>query len=189
MKKINRFILSWGLILILITGCGNDNAGHTTKNNNVDDVLNQQINNTENTTEDTTENTTENTKENTTGMQDTDIDYDLTQMGSDMIYATVYQLMVNPNDYIGKTIKMNGLYYAAYYEPTGQYYHYCIIKDATACCAQGMEFVWDNGNHKYPDDYPEDYSEITVTGTFETYQEDNDSNLYCRLSNAAMETN
>ncbi len=116
------------------------------------------------------------------------IDYDLTAMGSDMIYATVYQLMINPEEYVGKTIRMEGTYYATYYEPTAKYYHYVIIEDATACCAQGLEFIWEDGSHAYPEEYPEDEAEVTVTGTFETYKEEGDENLYCRLRDASLET-
>ena len=49
-------------------------------------------------------------------------------------------------------------------------YHACIIPDATACCAQGIEFVWE-GDHVWPDDYPEEGADIIVTGRLETYDE------------------
>lgn len=120
-------------------------------------------------------------------MDNASVDYDLTAMNSDMVYATVYQMMADPDSYIGKTIRMDGLYYASYYEPTGQYYHYCIIQDATACCAQGLEFVWGDGDHIYPDEYPEEDASVVVQGVFETYQESNDENLYCRLKDATLE--
>ena len=80
----------------------------------------------------------------------TTVDYDLTQMSSDMVYATVYQLMVKPDEYVGKTFRIDGNFYATYYEPTQKYYFYCVIQDATACCAQGLEFLWDDGTHVYP---------------------------------------
>ena len=47
-----------------------------------------------------------------------------------------------------------------------------IIQDATACCAQGMEFVLTD-EYSYPDDYPDEGSEITVMAVFDTYQEGN----------------
>lgn len=114
-------------------------------------------------------------------------DYDLTTMSGDMVYATVYQMMTNPDKYVGKVFKMDGTFYSSYYNSTDKYYHYCIIQDATACCAQGMEFVWDDDSHVYPDDYPAENSNIVVTGVFETYREDGDKNLYCRLSDASLE--
>ena len=70
-----------------------------------------------------------------------DVDYDLTNMNKDMVYATFYQLMVEPDKYIGKTLCIDGLYYTGQNEKTGTYYHYSIIKDALACCSQGLEFV------------------------------------------------
>ena len=115
------------------------------------------------------------------------VDYDLTQMSSEMIYATVYQMMMTPDAYEGKTFRIDGTFYASYYEPTQQYYYYCVIQDATACCAQGLEFVWEDGSHSYPEEYPEEYAEIVVEGTFETYREEGDDGLYCRLRDAKLE--
>ena len=100
------------------------------------------------------------------------VDYDLTQMNKDMIYATIYQLMVDPYTYVGKRYKIEGDFYRAYDEDTGAEYNYCIVRDAMACCAQGLEFLCD-------DDLPEDGTSLTVEGTFETYTEN--GILYCRL--------
>ena len=66
----------------------------------------------------------------------------------------------------------------------GQIYFACIIADATACCSQGLEFVL-AGEHIYPDDYPELGSEITVVGTFQTYEEN--GYMYCHLIDAELE--
>ncbi len=139
------------------------------------------------TTEDTSENETAILTE--TGSQtETGVDYDLTTMSKSMVYATVYQLMIDPDSYRGKTFRIMGDYYATYYEPTGKYYHYCVIQDATACCAQGLEFVWGDGSHVYPDEYPAENTSIVVQGVFETYKEDDNSPVqYCRLVDATME--
>ena len=56
-------------------------------------------------------------------------------------------------------------------------YYVCIVQDATACCAQGLEFALSE-NRVYPDDYPDPGSEITVIGTFDTYSEEVDGNTY-----------
>ena len=42
------------------------------------------------------------------------VDVDLTLMGSDLVYATVYQMMSKPEEYEGKTIRIEGKYYASY---------------------------------------------------------------------------
>ena len=115
-----------------------------------------------------------------------DVDVDLTTMNSDMIYATVYEMMTEPENYEGKKIRLAGNYQVTFYDATQQYYHYALIQDAAACCAQGLEFVWDDGSHVYPDEYPEDYDDILVVGTFETYTEEGDENLYCHLKDATL---
>ena len=190
------------LCIFLITGCSNrkNTDGKSVNNtNSVDKVIDNQIENEDNKTEITESEDPASTielNENTEGtiseaedVRNTDgtVDYDLTQMNSDMVYATVYQMMVAPEEYEGKTFRIAGNFYATYYEAAKKYYFYCIIQDATACCAQGMEFVWDDGSHTYPDDYPEENAEIIVEGTFETYKEEGDSNLYCRLSDATLQ--
>ena len=47
----------------------------------------------------------------------------------------------------------------------------CVVADATACCAEGIEFVCGDGS-VYPQDYPEIGTEITVTGTFQIDEEE-----------------
>ncbi|MCL1809697.1 MAG: hypothetical protein FWG42_08075 [Clostridiales bacterium] len=98
------------------------------------------------------------------------VDIDLTQMSSTMVYGEVYSIMACPDDYLGKTIKAKGPYSAQYYDVTDKYYHYLVVADSTACCSQGIEFVW-NGDHNYPEDYPEEEEEIEITGVFGSYDE------------------
>lgn len=190
------------LCILLITGCSNKkgtNGKGVNNTNSIEKVIDNQIANEDGKTE-TTESEKassdvesnkdiEDTISGAENVRDTDetVDYDLTQMSSDMVYATVYQMMVTPEEYEGKTFRIDGNFYATYYEATKKYYFYCIIQDATACCAQGMEFIWDDGSHIYPDEYPEDNAEIVVEGTFEIYREDGDENLYCRLSDAILQ--
>ncbi|CDB29299.1 uncharacterized protein BN490_00037 [Firmicutes bacterium CAG:137] len=117
------------------------------------------------------------------------IDVDLTKLSSTMVYSEVYNMMYTPDDYIGKTVKMKGQFAIGYVyntdgtpdESTARFA--CVIADATACCSQGLEFIL-TGEHTYPDDYPELGNEITVTGTFELYEEDGFQ--YCRLADAEM---
>ncbi len=99
---------------------------------------------------------------------------DLTMLSSTMMYAEVYNIMMEPDRYIGKTIRMNRPYYASYFEDTEQYYHFVIIEDATACCQEGLEFTW-KGDYKYPDDYPVDGTIIEISGVLESYDENGDT--------------
>lgn len=108
---------------------------------------------------------------------------DLTVLSSTMVYSEVYNMMVMPENYVGKTVKIDGAF--AVYEGDNRNYYACVIADATACCSQGIEFVW-NGEHSYPEDYPELGSEIIVQGIFDTYEED--GYLYCQLIDAEVDS-
>ena len=104
------------------------------------------------------------------------VDVDLTVLSSTMVYSEVYNMLYfYPEDYYGKTVKAHGIF-AIYQmvvdgvtQPDPVAYA-CIIADATACCAEGMEFVLE-GDYTYPDDYPELGAEITVIGEFQSYEE------------------
>lgn len=52
-----------------------------------------------------------------------------------------------------------------------------------ACCSQGIQFVPED-DLTYPDDFPEDGTEIMVIGRFETYEEN--GYTYCYLADAQM---
>ncbi len=106
------------------------------------------------------------------------VDVDLTQLSSTMVYSEVYAMVYEPEQYIGKTVKMHGLF--ATQEYNGERLYACIVQDATACCAQGLEFELAE-ELVYPDDYPEPGEEITVIGTFDTYKEEHDGNFYIYL--------
>ena len=109
------------------------------------------------------------------------VDVDLTALSSTMVYAEVYSMMSVPEEYIGKTVKMDGLFVVYRDEESEQYYYACLILDATACCAQGLEFALKEEG-TFPEDYPEVGSPISVRGTFDTYREG--ETTYCRLRDA-----
>ncbi|MDD3832015.1 MAG: hypothetical protein PHW00_05120 [Clostridia bacterium] len=104
------------------------------------------------------------------------VDYDLSAMGKSMAYSTVVNVKENPLGYIGKTFKVSGVYKASFYDVTQQYYHYILIIDSTACCQTAIEFVY-NGK-TYPTDFPSIDANITIEGTFGSYQEE-DITYYC----------
>lgn len=98
-------------------------------------------------------------------------DLDLSKLSGTVVYSQVYNMMAEPDAYLGQVIKMAG-YYSAYEDKErGVVYHACVIPDATACCAQGIEFIW-NGEHSWLADYPDEGTDIVVTGRLESYLED-----------------
>ena len=196
MKRTGIGILLLAAV-VLISGCGKqtDNGKGINNGKTVDKVIESQVKKEEQkeTEESTKEDTQKNDQQNTdtqtpesvqgsVNAPEASVDVDLSVMDSDMIYATVYQMMSDPEQYVGKTFRIEGKFYVTYDEMTKNQYYYCVIKDATECCAQGLEFVWGDGSHIYPDEYPTDGTEVVVDGTFELYME-NDSR-YCRLANA-----
>ena len=109
------------------------------------------------------------------------VDVDLTALSSTMVYAEVYNMLVNPDEYIGKTIKMAGAFEIYQLVTDGVLVedpvaYACIIEDATACCTEGIEFVLADAR-TYPDDYPPLGTQITVTGEWQPY-EDNGETWY-----------
>jgi hypothetical protein len=95
---------------------------------------------------------------------------DLTEMSATMVYAEVFNMVTESDDYLGRTIKVRGPYSPLYYDETGDYYHYVEITDATGCCPQGLEFIW-SGEHAYPEDYPPERTDVELTGVWKSYQE------------------
>lgn len=104
------------------------------------------------------------------------VDVDLTVLSSTMVYSEVYNMLYNdPAHYLGKTVKARGTFSIYQLVTDGVLQpdpvaYACIIADATACCAEGMEFV-PEGDLTYPEDYPELGAEITVIGEFQSYEE------------------
>ena len=109
------------------------------------------------------------------------IDVDLNNLNANVVYAQVFQMMTEPDKFIGKRIRMSGqfnVYAAQEGNPSGVTEYYAIIiVDAQACCQQGIEFVWPG--HTYPEGFPEVKSNASVTGIFEVYEEN--GKKYCRL--------
>lgn len=120
------------------------------------------------------------TKATETTIEAKSVDLDLTKLSSTLIYSEVYNMLITPDDYKGKIIKMKGQFNQYTDDETGKIYNSVIIPDATACCQQGLEFeLSDKTNPNF-----EQNTEITVVGTFDTYSDG--KFLYCYLKNAKI---
>ena len=116
--------------------------------------------------------------------EDGKVDYDLSSMGSDLVYATIYQMMIDPKSYVGKSFKVTGNYYSSYSKENDQYYHFCMVKDAAACCAQGLELLWADESMNRHENCSDEEALVTVEGVFETYEEG--QNTYGRLKDVRL---
>ena len=99
------------------------------------------------------------------------------------MFTDIADMVQNPADYEGKTVKITGTFAVMEGEQEGEYYFGCLVKNGDGDLTQGLEFVL-SGEHAYPEDYPQEGAEITVEGVFETYIEGD--KLFCRLTDASM---
>lgn len=194
-QHIRKRVLLASVLFFVITGCGSSTPAPQTKpisdnsNNQVKSVIESQISQSAQTTpvsdatqqkNDALEKYPANTLEIRLGDNDKDVDIDVSGMNADMTYAVVFDMVNNPDKYIGKTICIKGTSASMFFEPTGITYHTVMITDALACCQNGMEYKCGDDN------YVADGSEVYVTGTFNTYTEtiDNITTYYVRLENS-----
>lgn len=103
--------------------------------------------------------------QNSTSSDGSKIDYDLSSMNANMVYAEVFNMMAEPEIYDEKTVRMKGKFAAYPNSPTanGGTAYAVIITDALACCQTGIEFKYDFGG-----EVPKEGKEITVTGRYVT---------------------
>lgn len=180
MKRIISIVIMAGLLLTLAScGDGNNSRDNLNMQSNVSDILEagKQGGSASN---GAAAAVTTKVKEDT-GF-DT-IDIDLTALSSTVVYSEVYNMVFTPDNYRGKVVKMGGSCTAFTSPDTGKTYYSCVIADATACCAQGIEFVLTD-DCKIPDDYPQNGDEIEVVGVFDSYMEDDVE--YYTLTNASV---
>ncbi len=99
------------------------------------------------------------------------VDIDLTAMNPMLVYGEVFNMVENPRSYVGKIVKLEG-YYASFTDIyNDKNYFFVSVEDALACCAQGVEFVFnDSSKRSYPVDYPEDGSYVELIGEFDVYE-------------------
>lgn len=173
MKKISVLIFILLCGLLLLCACGESTGKSIVSVNPSAQDSVQNVNDQATTPE----------KSDNTAPKYNGIDVDLSSMSGTIAYSQVYDMLYNPSRYEGKIVKMQGPFSVFYSDETKLFYPAVIIRDATACCAQGIEFVI-YGNPDYPSGYPEANSEITVVGEFEIYYEG--TNMFCHLINAVI---
>ena len=95
------------------------------------------------------------------------VDYDLSEMNFTMISSFFFQMLVESEKYENKIFKIKGKFQSFENEenPAALPYFSVIMNDATMCCQEGIDFVWE-GNHNWPADYPDQDQEITIIGKY-----------------------
>jgi zinc transport system permease protein len=97
-----------------------------------------------------------------------------------MFIAQTNDVYLNPEDYLGKTIKLEGLFKAEQYGDQS----YCfVIRYGPGCCGNdgnaGFEVAWDN---QAAGAYPAIDEWVEASGVLRTYEEDGYPYLYLALS-------
>lgn len=202
MKRIISFLL----VSIVLCGCVQNNNQHTYQPNTIGALLAEQ---TEENTQAEEAPRGEEAPDNTQALSDIgntlqeipaldvedieemsnsgEVDIDLTGMSSDMIYASVFNIMNSPDRYVGKTMKVEGTV-AFLQDPDGSKYAAVMISDAAACCANGIEFqLGKDGENKCPEDYPEEGANVVVTGLFDDYVDKSLGATYYHLGNSVLD--
>jgi len=99
-----------------------------------------------------------------------------------MFISQVNDVYLNPEDYYGKTIKLEGLFIKEYSSTRTEPYCF-VVRYGPGCCGSdgnaGFEVAWAN-NRKVP--YPEKNAWVEAAGELKTYEEDDYPYLYLDLS-------
>ena len=97
-----------------------------------------------------------------------------------MFIAHVNDVYLNPEEYLGRTINLEGLFKAEQY---GEHTYCFVIRYGPGCCGNdgnaGFEVAWDSPDTTYPD--TDDW--VEASGVLQTYEEDGYPYLYLALSN------
>jgi zinc transport system permease protein len=101
-----------------------------------------------------------------------------------MFIAQTNDVYLNPEEYLGKTIKLEGIFMPVQYE--GQEDPYCfVLRYGPGCCGTdgnaGFEVAWET-QAETEKSYPESDAWVEATGTLKTYEEDGYPYLYLALA-------
>lgn len=159
MKKLSALILVW---LLLLSGCGNQNTS-----SDAADAANAA-----NAKETSSETTVENTQESN----------EVVEITENLFIAQTNEIYLNAVDYLGKTIKYEGIFNVYEWEETDTTY-YQVIRYGPGCCGNdgvaGFEVIWDG-------DYPKQDDWVEVIGTLEEYEENGSQILRIRLTSLSV---
>ena len=88
---------------------------------------------------------------------------DLTTMSSTMAMTQVQNMGNFPEQFVGKTIKMSGVWTR---EKTSEPSYSCMYSDATACCVYGLSVALADSEA-----LPQEGASVTIEGQFELYKD------------------
>ena len=93
---------------------------------------------------------------------------DFTAYSRSAVFTELGYLSFDPDYFVGKTLKLSGEFLVSEDDYLGVTFYGCVVKDATACCMQGVDFVPAPGFEKMVASLSNG-DPLTVEGVFETY--------------------
>ena len=102
-------------------------------------------------------------------------DFDFTGMSYNVLSGVLFDILIAPEKYVDKTIKVAGQFNTQIHE--GKRYFSVIKWDSTGCCPAGIDFIPPE-NMKFPEDFPENNAEITVCGQMVMMGQGDEESLY-----------
>ncbi len=107
---------------------------------------------------------------------------DVIEIKEKMFVAQTNDVYYNPEDYLGKTLKYEGLF-DAYDDPSNGQTYYAVIRYGPGCCGidlnAGFEVKWEN-------DYPTPNDWVEAVGVLEEYEENGQKYLRLALSSLTV---
>ncbi|MDR3333835.1 MAG: hypothetical protein LBT13_02950 [Treponema sp.] len=98
-----------------------------------------------------------------------------------LFIAQTNDVYLNPETYMGKTIKLEGLFKTQAYLGTDTDYHF-VLRYGPGCCGNdgsaGFEVAWATSDQSYPQE--DDW--VAVVGVLDSYEEDGYPYLYLSLA-------
>lgn len=96
------------------------------------------------------------------------VDEDLTDLSGNILLTEFTNISYFPNEYAGKTIKVEAMYYSEYIEVFGDTIHCILMMDETNCCQAMLEIKIQEGL-----EIPEVNSNVLLVGRIGEYQYEN----------------
>ena len=114
---------------------------------------------------------------------------DVVELEEDMFIAQLNDIYLNSDEYLGKTIKYEGMFTWWYLDETNMPY-YLVYRDSPGgCCGTdgkaAFEVVWPDGSDKA---YPNENDWCEVIGTLGSYEEDGYSYLHIILDSLTVKS-
>ena len=108
---------------------------------------------------------------------------DIIEIKERMFISQIQDIYLNTNDFMGKTIKLEGIFMESFWNES--YYYYVIRYVPDPCCGTdsiGFMIKWPDGLREYP----ENNSWVETTGELKLFEDDFFRNLYIELTSLTV---